>query len=71
MTDGRAEVEVKNRFSGGDRIEVIHPAGNEVVRLERLILADGTPLTVAVGCGHHVRIPLDARFDKALLARLL
>ena len=30
-----AEVEVKNRFSIGDQMEVIHPSGNEVMTLER------------------------------------
>ena len=28
-------------------------------------------ISVAPGAGHHVRIPLDARFQNALLARLL
>ena len=31
VADGWAEVEVKNRFSVGDRIEIIHPSGNETV----------------------------------------
>ncbi|KIF82091.1 prephenate-dependent tRNA uridine(34) hydroxylase TrhP [Noviherbaspirillum autotrophicum] len=72
VADGWAEVEVKNRFSVGDRLEVIHPSGNRIVTLEAMHSAeDGTPLTVAPGSGHRVRIPLEAGFDKALLARLL
>jgi putative protease len=71
VKDGWAEVEVKNGFSVGDRIEVIHPAGSEVVQLEQMMSADGTPLAVAADSGQRVRIPPDARFDKALLARLL
>jgi putative protease len=71
VTDGWAEVDVKNRFAVGDRLEIIHPGGNSVVTLERMLNGEGAPLTVAPGSGHRVRIPLDARYDKALLARLL
>jgi U32 family peptidase len=71
VADGWAEVEVKNRFSVGDRLEIIHPSGNQVITLDKMLNAEGAPLTVAPGSGHRVRIPLDARYDKALLARLL
>ncbi len=71
ICDGWADIEVKNRFSVGDRLEVIHPSGNQVVTLERMQSVDGTSINVAPGSGHRVRIPLDARYDKALLARLL
>jgi U32 family peptidase len=68
---GWAEIEVKNRFAVGDRIEIIHPHGNAIVALEQMRSLEGETLTVAPGAGHHVRIPLDARYDHALLARLL
>ncbi len=68
---GWATVEVKNRFSVGDRIEVIHPNGNGELTIGRMLSADGAELTVAPGSGHFVRIELDARYDKALLARFL
>lgn len=71
IADGWAEVEVKNRFAVGDRLEVIHPGGNQVVTLDNMLAEDGTPIAVAPGSGHRVRIPLDVRYDKALLARLL
>jgi putative protease len=71
VVDGWAEVEVKNRFAVGDQLEVIHPSGNQVVKLEQMQALDGSALTVAAGSGHRVRIALDARYDKALLARLL
>ncbi len=71
VADGWAEITVKNRFSVGDRIEVIHPSGNQIVSLEQMTTLEGEPVKVAPGSGHRVRIPLDARFDKALLARLL
>jgi U32 family peptidase len=71
VADGWAAVDVKNRFAVGDRLEVIHPSGNQIVTLESMQSQDGAPLTVAPGSGHQVRIPLEARFDKAMLARLL
>ena len=71
VNDGWAEVVVKNRFSVGDRIEVIHPGGNKIVTLEQMNSTEGAPITVAPGSGHIVRIPLDAQYDKALLARML
>lgn len=52
-----AEVDVKNRFAIGDRIEIIHPSGNQELRIERMESADGHPLTVAPGNGHHVDRP--------------
>ncbi|MCL1887155.1 MAG: tRNA 5-hydroxyuridine modification protein YegQ [Betaproteobacteria bacterium] len=71
IENGWATVIVKNRFSIGDRLEILHPGGNDVVTLQAMTNTDGEPLTVAPGSGHVVRIPLDAKWDKALLARLL
>ena len=66
-----AQVEVKNRFAVGDRIEVIHPTGNFEVALERIINDDGTPIEVAPGNGHIVWIPLPRELPGALLARFV
>jgi U32 family peptidase len=71
ISNGLAEVMVKNRFSIGDRIEIIHPSGNEIITLEQMKSTEGESISVAPGSGHVVRIPLDAKYDKALLARLL
>jgi len=68
---GLAQVEVKNRFAVGDRIEVIHPTGNFEVTLDRIVKADGTPTAVAPGNGHVVWIPLPAELPGALLARFV
>jgi len=57
-TRGLAEIDVKNRFAVGDRIEVIHPSGNFELALTRLENADGAQLSVAPGNGHRVWIPL-------------
>lgn len=69
--DGWAEVETKNRFALGDELEVIHPAGNRVVKVEQMQDADGLPLSVAAGNPLRVRLPLGAPAEGALLARLL
>jgi putative protease len=71
IEDGWATVIVRNRFAVGDSLEVMHPAGNTRVTLEHMTNAEGAPLTVAPGSGHIVRIPLEARWDKAILARFL
>jgi putative protease len=68
---GLAEVEVKNRFSLGDRIEVIHPAGNWEFALARMENKDGVAIDVAPGSGHRVWIPLAAEWQGAMLARFI
>ena len=68
---GLGEIEVKNRFAVGDRIEVIHPTGNFELTLARMEKADGSPINVAPGNGHRVWIPLPAELPGALLARFV
>jgi putative protease len=62
---------VKNKFLVGDQIEVIHPSGNHTVTLEHMRNLDGEPIAVAPGSPLQVRIPLEARYSGALLARLI
>ena len=69
VADGWAEVVVKNRFDVGDTIEVIHPFGNQMIQLDQMRNLDGEPITAAPGSPLHVRIPLEARYEGALLAR--
>jgi len=72
--DGWAEIDVKNRFAVGDRLEIIHPDGNSIVAVEHMekLGADGTARAVdcAPGSGHRVRIPLPEGKTGAYLARL-
>jgi putative protease len=68
---GMAEVDVKNRFAVGDRLEVVHPSGNLDLVIERMENAAGEPLSVAPGNGHRVWIPLPRELPGALLARYL
>lgn len=65
------EIEVKNRFSVGDRIEVIHPSGNHEIVLARMENTAGEAIGVAPGNGHRVWIPLAAELQGAMLARFV
>jgi putative protease len=69
--NGMAEIDVKNRFSVGDKLEIIHPSGNSIVELKEMKSLEGEPLSVAPGSGHHVQIPLQGAFAKGMLARFL
>ena len=68
---GLAEVDVKNRFAVGDRLEVIHPSGNFELVLERMVSHDATSMAVAPGNGHRVWIPLPKELPGAMVARFV
>ncbi|MFC5299759.1 peptidase U32 family protein [Azospira restricta] len=68
---GLAEIDVKNRFAVGDRLELVHPAGNAELALARLEKADGTVIDVAPGNGHRVWAPLPAASVGAFVARFV
>ncbi len=68
---GLAEIEVKNRFGVGDRLELIHPGGNITFPLERMENVAGETIPVAPGNGHRVRIPLPKDYSGAMLARFV
>jgi putative protease len=69
--DGWAEINVKNHFAVGDRIEVIHPSGNFELQLDVMRSSDGAPVTVAPGSGYQVRIPLPQGYSGAFIARFV
>jgi putative protease len=71
VADGWAEIETKNKFSVGDRIEIIHPSGNRIVTLEQMKDKNGAAIDVAAGSPTHVWIPIVGPADGGLLARLL
>jgi putative protease len=69
---GIAQVDVKNRFQLGDRLEIINPEGNQDTTLTQIEDLRGNKMEVAPGSGHHVRIPLpSAKAGVTLLARYL
>lgn len=67
--NGMAEVLVKNRFQIGDRLEIIHPSGNQVIELSQMLDSAGRPVQVAPGSGHRVKIPLNGNMKHAFVAR--
>jgi putative protease len=67
--EGLAEIEVKNRFSVGDRIEIIRPQGNLDIVIESMQNRTGDPATVAPGNGHRMRIALPPGCEGAFVAR--
>ncbi|MFV0601992.1 MAG: tRNA 5-hydroxyuridine modification protein YegQ [Brachymonas sp.] len=71
VRDGWILVDVKNRFAVGDRIEVIHPSGNQIVTLAAMQNVDGEPIQVAPGSPLKVWLPLQERYRGALLARMV
>ena len=60
---GLAEVEVKNGFGVGDRLEFVQPVGNVELRLDRLFAADGSALERVPGSGRRVWLALPEGAD--------
>ncbi|ENU1225121.1 tRNA 5-hydroxyuridine modification protein YegQ [Providencia rettgeri] len=61
--DGMAEVDVKNKFSVGDSLEMMTPAGNIVFTLDALTNRKGEAIDVAPGNGHVVYLPIPEDVD--------
>ncbi|MDX8397784.1 MAG: tRNA 5-hydroxyuridine modification protein YegQ [Mariprofundaceae bacterium] len=56
---GMAEFDVKNKFSVGDDVELIDPAGNCEFTIKSMVDArKNEPVEVAPGSGHRVKIPV-------------
>ncbi len=54
---GMIDVDVKNKFAVGDRLEIIYPGGAREFVLETMQDQKGNPLPEAKGGGYQVRIP--------------
>ncbi len=65
------EIEVKNRFTIGDRLESVHPAGNHAWLVEHMENAAGEAITVAPGSGHRVWVDLPEDRVNAFVARFV
>ncbi len=68
---GLARVNVRNKFSVGDRLEIIHPTGNFDLTLDRMENSEGQPMRVAPGAGHTVWLPVPPAYLGAFVARYL
>jgi putative protease len=69
--NGMAEINVKNRFSVGDKLEIIHPSGNSIIEVKEMRSLEGNVITVAPGSGHRVQIPLQGEMAKGMVARFI
>ena len=68
---GLMQVEVKNRFAVGDRLECVHPTGNTEWVVGRMENAAGEPVSVASGSGHRVWVELPEGKIGAFVARFV
>jgi len=69
--NGFAEIDVKNRFQVGDKLEIIHPSGNRILMLNEMRDLKGEVLTTAPGSGHLVQIPLQGELTRGMLAKFV
>lgn len=72
---GLVDIEVKNRFVVGDRLQIIQPEGNCDIKVETLINKHGEAVTEAPGSGITLRMPVNTaaigKLQNAMLARYL
>ena len=70
-TRGLVQVNARNKFSLGDRLEIIHPTGNFDAQVTRMENADGVDVQSALGSGHTVWLDLPQTCVGAFVARYL
>ena len=58
LETGMATIDVKNKFSVGDKLELILPEGNQDIIVEHMQNKDGLSMHEASGGGYEVKIPL-------------
>lgn len=68
---GRVKIDVKNRFSVGDKLEIIQSNGNQDILLDQIWDLDGNLVKVAPGSGHVVWAKLPLVTKGAFIARYL
>jgi U32 family peptidase len=68
---GLMQVTVRNKFALGDRLEIIHPQGNQDVVLTRMENGEGQPMQVAPGSGHVVWVDMPPECAGGFVARYL
>ena len=65
-----ALIDVKNKFSVGDKVELILPEGNQDIIIEHMEDKWGNPMQEAPGGGYEVKIPLpESKTPYGLLSR--
>ena len=66
---GLSTLEVRNRFTKGDRLEIITPQGNHTCTLDILQNQEGQPIDVAPGSGHIVQALIGPTDPMTFVAR--
>ena len=67
---GLATIDVKNKFSVGDKVELILPSGNQDITIDHMENMYGQAMQEASGGGYEVKIPLpNVTTEHGLLAR--
>lgn len=66
---GIAEIDVKNKFAVGDKLELILPEGNQDIILESMTDMYDQEMQEAAGGGYEVKIPLPRGSSQGLLSR--
>ena len=60
---GLAEIEVKNKFSVGDSVELMTPQGNISLTIEQLENRKAEAVEAGLGSGHTVYLPVPKEVD--------
>jgi putative protease len=69
---GLADIEARNKFAVGDRLQVIHPKGNQELVVEEMFNKKGEHIQEASGSGYFVRLPIEANdLSNAMIAKYL
>jgi putative protease len=69
---GVAEIDVKNKFGVGDKLQLVTPYGNEDIIVENLQDNYGKPMDAALGSGYFVRMQLPGSANEhSLLAKYI
>lgn len=69
---GMADITARNKFAVGDRLQIIHPAGNTEIVVEQMFNKKGEAIAEASGSGYYVRMPIAAQdLANAMLAKYL
>lgn len=70
--NGLADIEARNKFAVGDRLQVIHPSGNRELVVENMFNKKGEHIHEASGSGYFVRLPIAAGdLRNAMVAKYL
>ncbi len=69
---GIAEIDVKNKFCVGDKLQLVTPNGNEDIIVDTMEDKYGKQMEAALGSGYYVRMRLPSSAnEQSLLARYL